>query len=401
MISVNEAWAAIETAIEAVTPRNQTETIELADAVGRILAAPLCANRTQPPRNVSAMDGYAVRQADMAHGVSVFSVIGEAQAGGEFTRPLGEAEAVRIFTGAIVPEGADHIVIQEDVTRDENSDTISLTSSQSEAHHIRLAGQDFSKGDELLPQGRVLSPADLALAANGNHATLSVITRPRIAFIASGDEIVPAGSATTDRQIPDSISAALAAMVAQWDGICVASTMTPDDKEAFTAAIKALPACDIIVPIGGASVGDYDYAKDVFYALGFAPIFEKIAVKPGKPCWFARSESNFVLGLPGNPSSAMVTATLFLKPLIAQLSGRQTQHPWTQALLTAPLHANGNRENYLRGTYALSEGRVEVEIAARQDSALTTVFADANCLVQRMANAPPLIAGDKVTILPL
>ena len=395
MISVDEAWAAIN----AIEPLHRTETIKLAEAAGRVLAAPLIATRTQPPRNLSAMDGYAVRVADIDNGTTSFLVIGEAQAGGEFESPLNEAEAVRIFTGAIVPEGADHIIIQEDIAR--TDDTISLTAAQGAARHIRLAGQDFSKGDKLLPQGRVLSPADLALAAAGNHATLNVFTRPRIAFIASGDEIMPAGKAATDRQIPDSISAALAAMVSQWGGLCVASTITADDKDAFTAAIKALPDCDIIVPIGGASVGDYDYAKDVFYALGFAPVFEKIAVKPGKPCWFAKGENNLVLGLPGNPSSAMVTATLFLRPLIAQLSGFEMQMTWSEAVLTAPLNANGSRENYLRGIYALTEGRVEVAISARQDSALTTVFANANCLVKRPANAPAQEAGDKVTILPL
>ena len=402
MISVDDAWAAIG----AVAPLHQTEAVNLADAVGRILAAPLMAKRTQPPRNVSAMDGYAVRAADIDKGTSSFSVVGEAQAGGEFTDTLGAGEAVRIFTGAIVPNGADHIIIQEDVTRAANSDTITLTAAQVTARHIRAAGQDFAKGDILLPQGRMLSPADLALAANGNHAALDVFTRPRIAFIASGDEIVPAGNADTDRQIPDSISAALAALVAQWGGICVASTITPDDKNAFTAAIKALPACDIIVPIGGASVGDYDYAKEVFYALGFAPVFEKIAVKPGKPCWFAtaasdKGDNNLVLGLPGNPSSALVTATLFLRPLIARLSGFDMPDMWAEAVLTADLSANGNRENYLRGRYVLTQGRVDVAISARQDSALTGVFADANCLVKRAANAPAQKAGDKVTILPL
>ena len=410
MISVDEAWAAIG----AVAPLHQTETIDLADAVGRVLAAPLIANRTQPPRNVSAMDGYAVRIVDIDNGVTSFSVIGEAQAGGGFRAAVGEAEAVRIFTGAIVPEGADHIIIQEDVARtterDEgdggNNDMISLAAAQSSARHIRLAGQDFSKGDELLPQGRLLSPADLALAANGNHAALTVFAQPRIAFIASGDEIVPAGSAATDRQIPDSISAALAAMVRHWGGLCIAQTITPDDKDTFTAEIKALPDCDIIVPIGGASVGDYDYAKDVFYALGFTPGFEKIAVKPGKPCWFAKgvnskNMNSHVLGLPGNPSSAMVTATLFLRPLIAQLAGFETPQDWSEAILTAPLNANGSRETYLRGKYALTEGRVEVTISARQDSALTSVFADANCLVKRPANAPAQKAGDMVTILPL
>jgi molybdopterin molybdotransferase len=403
MISVTEAWATID----AATPLGRVEDVPLADAARRVLAAPLIAARTQPPRALSAMDGYAVRAADIANKITAFSVVGEAPAGGLFEGTIGEAQAVRIFTGAIVPAGADHIIIQEDTESaidgdgDGDGDIIRLTAAQTDAHHIRQAGQDFAQGDELLPAGRILSPADLALAANGNHATLSVLVRPRIALIASGDEIVPAGQAANDTQIPDSLSAALAAMIAQWGGICVANARTPDDKAAFTEAIKALPDCDVIVPIGGASVGDYDYAKHVFYALGFQPLFEKIAVKPGKPCWFAKGGGAHALGLPGNPSSAMVTAVLFLQPLIAQLAGFRAPKIWTQAALTAPLAANGGRENYLRGTYKLTDGRVEVEVSPRQDSALTTVFANANCLVQRPPHAAALKAGDLVPILTL
>lgn len=377
-----------------------TEQVGLDAAAGRVLAAPVTAKRTQPPRDVSAMDGYAVNFADIEAGTTAFSVIGEVAAGALFERTIGPGEAVRIFTGASVPDGGSHIVIQEDVTR--QGDTINLDAPQAEVRHIRKAGQDFTAGDTLLEAGRRLSPADLALAANGNHAELSVYRRPRIAFVSSGDEIVAAGSANTDTQIPDSNSAALAAMVADWGGEVVASIITVDDRDAFTQAVQALPNADIIVPIGGASVGDYDYAKQVFYDLGYQPEFEKIAVKPGKPCWFAKNDRNLVLGLPGNPSSAMVTAHLFLRPLIACLAGVANPADWRIGVLAEPLPANGMRENYLRGQWHINElGRVMVRLSAKQDSNLTGTFAAATCLVQCLPDQPARAAGETVRFMAL
>lgn len=278
MIKTDDAWALIAKA----TPIQETETIAVAGATGRVPAQDIVAKRTQPPRDVSAMDGYAIRSADLSDGHGNFTLIGEAPAGGRFEGTVKKGQAVRIFTGGIVPDGADHIVIQEDMQTD--GDALSTRDRQKKAHHIRKAGQDFKAGDVLFEAGRRLTAADLALIANGNYAEISVTRRPRIALIASGDELVAAGSAMTDLQIPDSNSVALGAMIENWGGEMIASVITPDDKSTFTEAVKAFDRPDIIVPIGGASVGDYDYAKEVFYALGFQPVFEKIAVKPGKPC---------------------------------------------------------------------------------------------------------------------
>ena len=400
MISVDEAWEALL----AIAPLGTVESLAVGDAAGRVLAEALSAKRTQPPGDVSAMDGYAVRFADIQSGHTQFEVIGEAPAGGRFDATVGEAQAVRIFTGGLVPHGCDHVIIQEDVAA-ETGDTpsIRLTDDQDAPRHIRKKGQDFVAGDVLLPAGHVMSPADLAVAANANHATLTVFARPRIAFVASGDEIVAAGAATEDTHIPDSNSAALAAMVHAWGGACVASIVTPDDVAAFTQAVETLPPADIIVPIGGASVGDYDFAKQVFYDLAYQPVFEKIAVKPGKPCWFAKRDDALVLGLPGNPSSAMVTAHLFLRPLIARLTGHSDAAPRMAAGRVAhDVEANGSRESFLRGHWRIDDtGRVELHLSSRQDSALTTTFAEANCLVRRPANAPALKTGAVVNYLPL
>lgn len=396
MISVDEAWAILAQS----TALTDVETCALDRAVGRILAAPLKAKRTQPPRDMSAMDGYAVRFQDIADGTDVFAVIGEAPAGGAFEGVIGSGQAVRIFTGGVVPDGGDHVIIQEDVARD--GDTISLTDAQEVARNIRKAGQDFFSGDILLPAGHRITLNDIGLIANGNHAELQVLRRPRVALIASGDELVPPGSDVNDTQIPNSNSFALAALLESW-GVEIAANLLIEDNEAvFTQAIKNLPPVDIIVPIGGASVGDYDYAKPVFYGLGFQPQFEKIAVKPGKPCWFAKSDTALVLGLPGNPSSAMVTAHLFLHPLIERLSGVTILPRWQQGVLTHDLAANGNRENYLRGQCHIDDnGVLGVSTATKQDSSLTSTYAAATCLVRQKPNAAAQSAGDIVTILPL
>lgn len=396
MISVDEAHAHIS----AVNPLQETQTIKLAAAAGRILAQPIIARRTQPPRNMSAMDGYAVNFADIENGQTDFTVIGEAPAGGQFHGALGVGESVRIFTGGVVPRGADHIIIQEDVTR--QGDVISLSDTQTARRHIRAAGQDFSQGDTLLPAGHKITAADLALIANGNYGELDARRAPRIAFIASGDELVQPGRDMSDTQVPNANAAALAAMVCDWGGEMVGNILVKDDKEIFSNAVKDLPAADILVPIGGASVGDYDYAKSVFYGLGYRPIFEKIAVKPGKPCWFATGDNGLVLGLPGNPSSAMVTAALFLRPLIERLAGETASPRHMNGTMAHDLAANGARETYMRGTWHVDEnGAVCVQTSSRQDSGLTGVFAEASCLVQRLSHAPACAAGDTVTFLPL
>ena len=396
MISVDEAWALI-----SQTPAlEDTETIAVRRASGRVLAMDITSKRTQPPRNVSAMDGYAIRFQDLSDGLGNFTLVGEAPAGGEYAGRLEAGQAVRIFTGGIVPDGADHIVIQEDM--ETVDDKLTVTDPQTDVSHIRKAGQDFARGDVLLTKGRRLSNGDLALIANGNYAEIKVVRRPRVALIASGDELVAPGNEMTDLQIPDSNSPALSAMMESWGCEVIAAVITKDDKRAFTEAVEAFDNPDIIVPIGGASVGDYDYAKEVFYALGFQPEFEKIAVKPGKPCWFAKHGTRIALGLPGNPTSAMVTARLFLKPLIDRLSGCPEAIELQTAILAQDLAANGPRENFLRGIATVTdEGQLSVSLSSRQDSALTTIFAEANCLVRRAAHVDAATAGTTVQLLML
>lgn len=415
MISVDAAWAAIEKTALAYrqnkAAENTASNIAVGDAVGRILAAPLAAKRTQPPRDMSAMDGYAVRFSDIESGIAAFDVIGEAPAGGAFTRPVEKSQAVRIFTGGVVPGGADHIIIQENVTR--TGDAIALSDVKAEAQkgvrHIREAGQDFTLGDVLLPAGHRVALNDIGMIANANHAEIAVLPKPRIAFIASGDELVPPGQDMSDTQIPNSNSLALMALVESWGAQVVGDVLVKDDEALFTKAVKDLPPVDIIVPIGGASVGDYDYAKSVFTALDYQIIFEKIAVKPGKPCWFAKGAQNLVLGLPGNPSSAMVTAHLFLRPLIAHLSGADgalisgaDALSWRHAAMAHDLAANGAREQFMRAQYYIDEtGRVQVSTMHDQDSGMTRGFASASCLVQRKPDAAAAAKGDLVRILNL
>ena len=394
MISVDEAWTAL-----AETPAlTETEDVALGNAAGRVLAQPVIAKRTQPPRDMSAMDGYAVAFGDIEDGQTTFTVIGEAPAGGAFERAIESGEAVRIFTGGVVPEGADHVVIQEDVNRDGSS--ITLVDEQATPSHIRKAGQDFFSGDTLLSASHKISLNDLGLIANGNHASVEVKRRPRIAFIASGDELVAPGQEMSNTQIPNSNSVALAALVESWGAETVAMELVRDDKAAFTDAINNLPPVDIIVPIGGASVGDYDYAKQVFYALDYAPVFEKIAVKPGKPCWFAKGAQALVLGLPGNPTSAMVTAILFLKPLIDRLLGLPTSQAWVNGRMAHDIAANGPRETYLRGSFHIDgDGQVQVSTIAQQDSGMTSTFAAASCLVRRLPQATAVAQGETVQLL--
>lgn len=395
MICVDEAWA-----ILAETPAlTDTQSCALADAVGRVLAAPVIAKRTQPPRDMSAMDGYAVGFGDIEGGQTTFSVIGESPAGGAFDKAVASGEAVRIFTGGVVPEGADHIIIQEDTSRE--GDTITLTDTQAAPRHIRKAGQDFNEGDALLPAGHKITANDIGLIATGNHNTVMVFRRPSVAFIASGDELVTPGQEMRDTQIPNSNALALAALVEDWGADVVANVLVKDDKAAFTDTIIGLPPVDIIVPVGGASVGDYDYARDVFFALGYVPQFEKIAVKPGKPCWFAKGDA-LALGLPGNPTSAMVTAILFLQPLINRLLGLSATHGWISGRMAHDLAANGPRETYLRGKFYINDDGIgQVSTMAQQDSGMTTTFAAASCLVRRLPTAPALAQGETVQVLPL
>lgn len=393
MISRDEALQHIQ----ALPQMDDTETVALLDGTGRVLAAPVIAALTQPPSNMSAMDGYATRAEDAALGNSL-TVIGEAAAGHPFAGEISPGECVRVFTGSVIPDGASHVIIQEDVDR--QGETITIKDAQSPPRHIRPAGGDFKQGDVLLPAGVRLGPRQLSICAAGNHATLTVLRRPRIALLANGDELRPPGTPLAPGEIIASNEYSLSALIEAWGGEVVNLGIAPDDPDAIKRHIQSGDATDVFVPVGGASVGDHDHMKTVFADLGFAPSFAKVAVRPGKPTWLSRRGAQAVLGLPGNPASALVCAHLFLRPLIQHMLGLDTVTSQVRARVLEPAEANGRRLSFLRGRLSYSEtGERLVSMAENQDSSLLSPFVTANALVERAIDAPALEIGDEVTCL--
>lgn len=391
MIPVAEAQARL-LALCAPLP---AEPVALAEAAGRVLAEDMVARRDQPPFAASAMDGYALRSADAAPGATL-RVIGTAAAGHRFTGTVGQGEAVRIFTGAPVPEGADRVVVQEDTEAGEGRVTL-LPGILEGGSHIRPQGADFAQGTRI-PAPRRLRPADLALAAAMNLPTLTCTRHPEVAILATGDELVMPGDAPGPDQIVASNLFALKAM-AEAEGARVRLLPIARDREAsLQAALALADGADLTVTIGGASVGDHDLVAGVAEGMGFAPAFWKIAMRPGKPLMAGRFRDGLMLGLPGNPVSAIVCGHLFLLPALRALQGlpEPLPRPLT-GVLGAGLEANGPRAHYMRAR--LSDGRLLP--FASQDSALLGVLAQADALVVRDPNAPAAAAGDTVAYLPL
>lgn len=386
MIGVDEARARLL----AAAHRLPAETVPLSGAAGRTLAAPLRAMRTQPPFAASAMDGYAVRAAEVAAGP--VTVVGESVAGRRHPAPLGPGEAVRIFTGAPVPEGADTVLIQEDAVVD--GSRLSAREAPSPGANIRREGLDFSAGDVLLPEGAVLAPRHLALAGAGGHASVQVVRRPRVAFLATGDELVPPGAPTGPDQIVASVTPALAAMAAEAGAEAVDLGIAPDDEGDIAArARSALETADVLVTLGGASVGDHDLVRPALASLGIALDFWRVAVRPGKPLMFASSP--LVLGLPGNPVSGVVCTVLFLVPLVEALQGRTPgPHPRT-GILGAAVGPNGPRRDHMRAR--IVDGRL-VPFPV-QDSSMLSVLAAADALLVREPHAPAAAEGEACTYL--
>ena len=376
------------------------ETVPLTQALGRTLAQAIDADRDQPPFAASAMDGWAIRRADLTADAS-FRIAGESAAGRAYRGAVGAGEAVRIFTGAPVPAGADLVVIQENATRD--GDTVSFTIDRDPPPgNIRPAGGDFRFGDPLLAEGARLDAWRLSLAAAAGRATLSVARRPRVAILATGDELVPPGATPAADQIFESGSFSLAALVQAWGGEAVRLKAQADDLAAIARAVDDAEA-DLIVTVGGASVGDHDLVKPALATLGLSLRVETIAVRPGKPTWFGTlGDGRRVLGLPGNPASALVCAELFLRPLLAVLTGADPALPISVGALATPLPVNGPREHWMRAARTVdAEGRVVVTPFPDQDSSLIGVFSRADCLVVRAAGAPAADVGDVVRLLPL
>lgn len=396
LLPVAEALARV---VEGAGP-GPAETLPLHDAAGRVLTAPLRALRTQPPFDASAMDGYAVRAADVAAASTRLRVVGEALAGKLFPGRVNVGEAVRIFTGAPVPEGADTILIQENARKVEGG-LIETLEPVASGRHIRRRGLDFVEGDELLQAGRVLDPAALSLAASANHPTLDVVRRPRIAIIATGDELLPPGSETGPDQIISSNAYGVAAVAKSIGAEATDLGIAPDRRDAISSRVRqALDASvDVIVTLGGASVGDHDLVHDVLAGEGMALDFWKIAMRPGKPLMFGRVGSTRVLGLPGNPVASLVCSHLFLKPLLARLGGLPHEPDMRDAVLGAAMAANDHREDYVRATIEDGDGRLIATPFDIQDSSMLRTLANSNALIVREAGAPAADEGAHCRVL--
>lgn len=379
----------------AMAPRVASERVPLAAAAGRWAAEPVTAMRAQPGADLSSMDGYAIRFDDLP---GPWRVIGESAAGRAFGGSVGRGEAARIFTGAAMPPGADSVLVQEETDR--AGDTLSLAGEgpPRRGASVRRKGLDFERRAVLIAAGARLTPAAIALAATGGYGELEVNRRLRVAILATGDELVAPGSASDDPlALPEGNSAMLAAMLADLPVDVTMAGIIPDRLDALAAAFSAANA-DIVVTTGGASVGDHDLVRPALEAASGTVDFWRIAIRPGKPMLAGRLGDAIVLGLPGNPVSAFVTATLFLRPLVAAMAGAADPLPrLLRAELAAPLPANDHRQDYLRGTIA--DGRVSA--AAMQDSSMLATLAHATCLIVRPPHAPPAAIGGTVDILPL
>ena len=390
MISPDEALARLLALAEPIN----IQTLPLAEAAGRWTAEPVLARRTQPARNLSAMDGYAIRHADLP---GPWRVIGESAAGAPFAGQVGPAEAARIFTGAALPAGTESVVIQEDVTRDGDIITLSGDGTGSIGAHVRSKGSDFVTDQVLIDAGELLTPARVGLAAIGGHSTLPVRRRITIALMSTGDELIPIGEEPGEDRLPASNAAMLAAMLGTLPVKITDFGIIPDDRAALTAAFVEAANHDIIVTTGGASVGDHDLVQPALIDAGATIDFWKIAMRPGKPLMAGRLGNAIALGLPGNPVSAFVTATLFLKPLIAHLSGASNPKPATlTARLAADMPAVGGRTDYVRAHWV--SGAI---IPLSGDSGMLVPLASATALIVRPADSTPVRAGADVTIIPI
>ena len=388
LLPVAEAQARLFAMARPVAP----ERVPLRQAAGRWAAEDVRALRTQPAADLSAMDGYAIRFADLP---GPWHVVGESAAGRPFGGEVGRDEAARIFTGAAMPAGADTVLIQEEAARTGDALRLAGEGPAHRGRNTRRRGLDFDQGDVLVRAGERWTPARIAVAATGGHGDLPVRAPVRIAIAATGDELVPAGTPVTGAQLPESNGVMLAAMLADLPVEIRDLGILPDRLDALRDAFAAVQA-DLLVTTGGASVGDHDLVRPALEAAGGTTDFWRIALRPGKPMMAGRLGKALVLGLPGNPVSAFVTATLFVRPLVARLAGAADPLPsTTTATLGEPLPANGGRTDYLRAE--LRDGRAYASTI--QDSSMLLTLARSTCLIVREPHAPAARDGDSAEIL--
>ena len=396
LLPVDEALARILAAGALMT---ETETVSLMEADGRVLSEDLKARLTQPPFDASAMDGYAVRFVDAQIAGAECDIVGTSAAGAAWRGTLGQGQAVRILTGAPLPNGADAIIIQENTVK-VSADRVRITQGATKGANIRRRGQDFAEGDVLLSAGQVLDFAALTLAAAMDHGTLKVLRKPRIAILATGDELVCPGEPRTADQIVASSVYGVAALARQAGADVIDLGIARDDEASIIAAVGRAEAekADILVTLGGASVGDHDIVQPVLKSLGMTLDFWKIAMRPGKPLMVGHLNGIQVLGLPGNPVASLVCSILFVEPLIRHRASLGPINRLGLALAAVDLPANDHRQDYMRAV--LSDTNT-VEPARKQDSAQVKVLATSNCLIIRPPNAPLLAAGSPCPILRL
>ncbi|THV25246.1 gephyrin-like molybdotransferase Glp [Peteryoungia ipomoeae] len=398
LLSVEEAQARL---LSSIRPVRETETLPLHDCDMRVLAVDLQARLTQPPFNASAMDGYALKAADAAEPGAILRVIGESSAGHGFDGSVQHGEAIRIFTGAPVPDGADSVLLQEDAERlDEGK--VRTTFPVTPGRHIRPHGQDFHEGEVALTAGTLLDFTRITLAAAMNHAALPVYRKPRVAIIATGDELVSPGQKPSAHQIIGSNTFGIAALARSLGADVIDIGIVGDSSAQIADAIAGAEAAkaDVIVTLGGASVGDHDLVQSSLLAAGMVLDFWKIAMRPGKPLMVGKLGDVHVLGLPGNPVSSMVCGLLFLEPLLAALGHLPVPNRMTSARLLSPLATNDRRQDYLRARLTKTENADwTVESFGKQDSSMMKIFAQSDCLIVRPPHGPALAAGDICPIM--
>lgn len=397
LLPVDEALALL---LKDVEPKAAV-AVPLHEAAGRTLARDVPARRTQPPFDASAMDGYAVRATDATLDAKL-RLIGQSAAGAGFAGNVGEGETVRIFTGAPLPTGADAIVIQEDVSAD--GDLIEIGEAAIAGRHIRRRGLDFTEGDLLLEAGRVLDAAALSLAASANHPTLPVVGKPLVAIIATGDELLLPGQIPGPDQIISSNAYGVAAILRAAGADVIDLGIAADRHDAIRALVdRARDAgADIIVTLGGASVGDHDLVHSVLASAGMDLSFWKIAMRPGKPLMFGHLGDARCIGLPGNPVASLLCAHLFIRPVVAALGGRAIVDDWREATLTIDIPANDFRQDYLRSRMETdTSGRFQVTPFRPQDSSMLRTLADSNCVMVRPPLDPARKVGEQVQVLML